>query len=368
MIMGLLLASLFALSACQKPQSAPTPKSNHLRQSTLSVAQQADQVWRQTQTVTQAASDKPERATAANTLGPWTTDRGRFYTSTAFDPTTFSASRKRLSQTGPLISVAQANATLKAMGAKVQLQSLADLVYLKQRGGTTFDQPIGLLIRGQHLYLLQMTRDQTSGAITTGAVYSRRFNYASRQVLSLDAITGTWATTEGDQALVRNGQIFTRQSQAYVRGNIQALAALPAKTLYTGMGFYLRQSQSVKASARLSRQSLIGGDLYDHLYLFLSATKMVRLDRAGATVFTRTSKATSGLVPAQVLTVFDLLDQQDPDSPVAYLLPHGANTWSAALTSSLDYATINYSGGTTAAESVSLTNGQLSIGHDQNHN
>ncbi|WP_269128426.1 hypothetical protein [Lacticaseibacillus paracasei] len=39
-----------------------------------------------------------------------------------------------------------------------------------------------------------------------------------------------------------------------------------------------------------------------------------------------------------------------------------------ALTRSINYATVNYEGGATGAESVSIQDGKISVGPDLNHN
>ncbi|SIH50813.1 Uncharacterised protein [Mycobacteroides abscessus subsp. abscessus] len=65
----------------------------------------------------------------------------------------------------------------------------------------------------------------------------------------------------------------------------------------------------------------MAGDLYDNMYLFLSKTKMARVNTSGVTIFTK--KPDQSQIPAQVFEVFRLLDQRHTDEVAAYLLPHG---------------------------------------------
>ena len=93
---------------------------------------------------------------------------------------------------------------------------------------------------------------------------------------------------------------------------------------------------------------------------------MARVNTNGVTIFTK--KAAQSQIPDQVFEVFRLLDQRHTDEVAAYLLPHGTDTNSVALTRSINYATVNYEGGATGAESVSIQDGKISVGPDLNHN
>lgn len=177
---------------------------------------------------------------------------------------------------------------------------------------------------------------------------------------------GTWQSTAGDQATVRDDQLVTIQNKSYVRGKVENLSHLQGEKLYRNTAYSLRQTQLVKQNAKLTQESLVAGDLYDNMYLFLSKTKMARVNTSGVTIFTK--KADQSQIPAQVFEVFRLLDQRHTDEVAAYLLPHGTDTYSVALTRSINYATVNYEGGATGAESVSIQDGKISVGPDLNHN
>lgn len=369
----LVLGCLSLLTACQ-----PSNVVSKVKQHTVTVLNQKDQVWRETEavsaTVTSQGSLKNEQVKPDNKLSPAITNAGKFYSVATFKQSDYATIKKAIQKneaqpkTLRFVTVKQVNATLKAMGATKQIKALTDLVYTQQADGHTFPSNDGYLIEGDHLYevIMAYTTGGNASTVNRGNVYSRKIKYWTTKQLTFNVVAGTWQSTAGDQATVRDDQLVTIQNKSYVRGKVENLSHLQGEKLYRNTAYSLRQTQLVKQNAKLTQESLVAGDLYDNMYLFLSKTKMARVNTSGVTIFTK--KADQSQIPAQVFEVFRLLDQRHTDEVAAYLLPHGTDTYSVALTRSINYATVNYEGGATGAESVSIQDGKISVGPDLNHN
>lgn len=375
----LVLVSVALLAGCGKSNKSA-------RQNTVAQLQKTDQVWKEsaiaTATVTAQNKLTREKRAADDKLSPWITNNGRFYSVASFKQTTYATVRKQAKEVDSMpqnlhfVTVEQVNATLKVLGAKVRIKSLDDLIYIEQEDATTFRISTGFLIAGDKLYSVAINYS-SSGANTAGSsvnrgtVYTRKVQYASDKVLKTTAIQGTWQSAAGAKAVVAGTQLVTVQNDAFVRGKIEDLGATKLTALYTNSSYVVRQNQAIRRGVKLSRNSLVAGDVWGNLYVFLSARKMVQVTNSGATLYTKSSKtADTTVFPDQVRTVFAKLDAQKSAAGVAgYLLPKGHNTYSVGLVGSILYITKNNASGITGAESVSIdSHHQISTAADMNHN
>lgn len=183
-----LLATVLLLAGCQNTDRTA------VRAHTVAVLKQGEQRWHETATAvsTQGQAGRlsaPQRR-PETILSPWVSDRGRLKQGVTYRQTHYATQKAALIGTpfenwlfGPphrkhrprLLTVAQVNSALKALGAKARLSSLDELVYLKDGRDQASVEPVGILCEEGRLYVIQVSYYPlaTGAEISRGAVFAR---------------------------------------------------------------------------------------------------------------------------------------------------------------------------------------------------
>ncbi|WP_125705016.1 hypothetical protein [Lacticaseibacillus daqingensis] len=365
------LLLLLPLAACHQAQPAsPSPRAASQR-----ILTRAETIWQQTTYYTSKAKatgalTTPTRhtATAGQTV---TTHAGALGANRA---TTYAKLKATLTRTDKFsgtktrpFTLAQLNAALKAAGAKVQLTSFKDLACFTHMS-------YGYLAVGHTLYGLPLSyaygnqRDPTPTTADRVVVYRADIYQAPKRWLSDAAITGRWAAQDdrADQVVVTHGNLYRAERAGVTwstyRVAIQSLKHIKAQTLYANLVFSNNQGLALSQNYAMPRATTRAGSDGTYLYLFLSASKLVRIGQGTVRTLTKISRDPTTTTPsAATIHLFELADAQGGDHYANVLSTDATGTTTVGMVDAINRLTENAIQQNTVIATFTLTDGQLTI-------
>ncbi|WP_318766169.1 hypothetical protein [Lactiplantibacillus carotarum] len=381
---------LFALAGCghaktNKQNTTATVSAKAVTKKAIggqSKTWQFDQEVTSQQTQTNGLSDQLSLSTVkkANALTEWTTTNGEFTRfSSKYPQISYKAWQKEQRQhvvksyqkTMHYITVAQANATLKKLGATIQIKKITDLIFLKPASGSlTVDE--AFVAKGHHLYGITVEyRDSTTTTPTTvtrGTAYTDRSSGKSVDHVAPSKLNGTWvaantttSANDSGKILIKNGYLYQHRYDSYERSAVQDLSKYARASLNQNITYAAQKRDAAHAGYDLGTSAVASGDSVGYLYLFLTDSRMIRIAQGQVTTYDKTSNLIAATdLPVADLQIFSQMDKLNPGDATSTITVK-ADAPMVGMSTSIDYLTNSEAGQISKNQAISMQNGQVVV-------
>ncbi|WP_225046801.1 hypothetical protein [Lacticaseibacillus kribbianus] len=210
-----------------------------------------------------------------------------------------------------LATLAQLNRALAGAKAKFRLTDYGQLTIYQFKGATAF-QGAAYIAHGDSLYILTLAYSIQKGLPVVNRYVKGELKVPAKHLADTQ-LSGRWTATDGSGSLDAAGDwlYHTQVTGTYTsveRFKVQDLRAQSAKATYTTT-FATFASLAAVQSYGMPKATTRAASDGTAIYLFLTATDMVKLSQDGVTTYHKQAGKASA-VPAETRAVFTACDKQ----------------------------------------------------------